>query len=229
MYRTPFLWPKFYLEEKKDGSNNIFERLDRGLANSEWLNLFPTAHIQHHTFTTSDHCQISLNLALNKSFKCPPFRFEKMWSQRSDYMALVAKVWNNRFEGSNMCCLTKKLKLLKSVSKEWNKTKFGNIFRQLKKVDQNLENIQIKLHSQPNNQRAINKQTIFLSKRECLINFNVNYWKQKAKNNHLKLGDTNSKYFQTCATIRKNRNFIKKFLSKKWLLTTRPNLNWKGG
>lgn len=38
--------------------------------------------------------------------------------------------------------LLKKCKLLKNKGKEWNKTRFGNIFRQISKVDEKLVDIQ---------------------------------------------------------------------------------------
>ncbi|XP_010682145.3 uncharacterized protein LOC104897032 [Beta vulgaris subsp. vulgaris] len=34
------------------------------------------------------------------------------------------------------------------------------------------------------------------------------YWKVRAKSNQLKLGDANTKYYHTCASIRRNRNII---------------------
>ena len=46
------------------------------------------------------------------------------------------------FIGSHMFRLVKKCKLLKEKSKTWNKFQFGNIFRQLRKVDDRLKSIQ---------------------------------------------------------------------------------------
>ncbi|KAA3453752.1 reverse transcriptase [Gossypium australe] len=48
-----YTWERGNLPE-----TNIKERLDRGVANEEWLLLFPMGNIQHLTFSSSDHCLI---------------------------------------------------------------------------------------------------------------------------------------------------------------------------
>ncbi|KAA3488532.1 non-ltr retroelement reverse transcriptase [Gossypium australe] len=51
-----FTWEKGNLPE-----TNIRERLDRGVANEEWLLLFPMVKVQHLPYSTSDHCPIFIN------------------------------------------------------------------------------------------------------------------------------------------------------------------------
>lgn len=98
-----------YLVKKRDGVGNIFERLDRGRASTSWISMFPQANIVHHVFTSSDHCQISLNYLSKATSKTPPFRFEKMRCLRKDYDSLVKKTWCTHFDGSHMFRLTKKM------------------------------------------------------------------------------------------------------------------------
>jgi endonuclease/exonuclease/phosphatase family metal-dependent hydrolase len=58
-YRGPkFTWCNFQTEE-----NFIKERLDRGVANLAWRNLFPEAEIQVEVTTWSDHTCLLLSLA----------------------------------------------------------------------------------------------------------------------------------------------------------------------
>lgn len=45
----------------KLGNATIWECLDRGLATSEWLSMFPQACIHHIDNGTFDHCPIWLN------------------------------------------------------------------------------------------------------------------------------------------------------------------------
>lgn len=87
----PFSGPRFTWREKKSGDNNIHERLDRGLASTLWVSLFPQVRLIHHVFTSSDHYQIVLNYLPSNNSKAPPFRFEKMWCLRKDYETLVKK------------------------------------------------------------------------------------------------------------------------------------------
>ncbi|XP_057251329.1 uncharacterized protein LOC130591670 [Beta vulgaris subsp. vulgaris] len=162
----PFMGSRFTWRKKKAGPNNILERIDKGVASTVWISKFTQARLKHHPFTSSDHCQVSLDLSISKSSKAPPFRFEKMWCQRKDYDTLVKKTWCTRFNGSHMFNLVKKCKLLKENSKKWNLSQFGNIFRQLRLVNSKLANIQERLIPNPLCSSLILQQERFLQKRE---------------------------------------------------------------
>lgn len=131
--------------KKKGGDHNIFKRLDRAVASISGPTQFPQAKLHHHSFTSSDHCCISLAFSKLLHLKAPPFRFEKMWCFRQDYDSVVKKSWCVRFEGSHMFRLVNKCKLLKAMSKIWNHTQFGNIFRQLRNLDRKLADIEAAL------------------------------------------------------------------------------------
>ena len=55
---------------------------------------------------------------------------------------LIKKTWCTQFDGSFMFTLVNKCKLLKIKAKELNRTRFGNIARQINDVDAKLEIIQ---------------------------------------------------------------------------------------
>lgn len=61
-----------------------------------------------------------------------------MWTLRKDFDVLIKKSWCTQFHGSMMFSLVKKMRLLKEKANEWNRSRFGNIFRQIKKVDAQL-------------------------------------------------------------------------------------------
>ncbi|GMI66653.1 hypothetical protein HRI_000334600 [Hibiscus trionum] len=70
-----YTWEKWRFE-----SNNIRERLDRGVANSPWLNLFPRYVLNHLSHSFSDHCPLLLNTQDGEnSNKTWHFRFEASW------------------------------------------------------------------------------------------------------------------------------------------------------
>lgn len=50
-----FIGPKYtWWYQRLDGTR-IGERLDRALANKEWMDLFPTAKLHHFSSSASDH------------------------------------------------------------------------------------------------------------------------------------------------------------------------------
>ncbi|KAH1121242.1 hypothetical protein J1N35_004402 [Gossypium stocksii] len=56
VHPTPWLifWDKFR-------STNIRERLDRGVANSDWMNLFSSYSVEHLSHSISDHCPVLID------------------------------------------------------------------------------------------------------------------------------------------------------------------------
>lgn len=72
--------PKFtWLYQREDGVQ-IWERLDRALATTKWLKLFPLAKLYHLTSLASDHSPLSLHLERRprKRKLGKVFRFESM-------------------------------------------------------------------------------------------------------------------------------------------------------
>jgi len=60
----------------------IWERLDRGVANYDWMAKFPTTIVRHLNCVASDHRPILLLLDLNDEmarWKRKPFCFKEMW------------------------------------------------------------------------------------------------------------------------------------------------------
>lgn len=112
---------------------NIRERLDRGVANKKWINLFPLGSIQHLPNSTLDHCPLLLNTKnggiLTGSLK---FKFEAWWTMEESLEREIKGVW-----GSYTGTLAEKLERLKSLSgkrgtkKKVNK-RFGNSTRERK-------------------------------------------------------------------------------------------------
>ncbi|CAI9105813.1 OLC1v1004827C1 [Oldenlandia corymbosa var. corymbosa] len=73
--------------------------------------------------------------------KC--FRFQKMWLRRSEFLEIVAKNWNLPMEAHGMLRFSMKLRRLKSMLKEWNKTAFGNVFENLKNAEDQVRELEI--------------------------------------------------------------------------------------
>ncbi|OMO82636.1 reverse transcriptase [Corchorus capsularis] len=110
----------------------IRERLDRALANMEWLELNPNAKVQNLPAVGSDHSPI-LVLSDLKDKKAPKeFRFESMWAEHKDCADVIRKGWQPDYDGSQGYQLVKKLKNSRRALIEWSKNTFPN---NRKKID----------------------------------------------------------------------------------------------
>ncbi|KAA3473894.1 reverse transcriptase [Gossypium australe] len=108
--RRWFTWERGNLLE-----TNIRERLDRGVANEEWLAMFPKVSIQHLTHSFSDHCPLLVNTKRAKQgAKEVAFRFEAWWTMQESFEEKVKNIWE-----SSLGNLIQKLNELKNSLRRW--------------------------------------------------------------------------------------------------------------
>ena len=86
-----FNGPKFTWSNKRK-RNPIFQRIDRGWANLDWLTMFPNASLWHLPRITSDHCPLLIRTDNRPSSSgLKPFRFEPMWLTHENFFEVVAQ------------------------------------------------------------------------------------------------------------------------------------------
>lgn len=86
----------FTWEHGCTNENNIRERLDRGVANKAWGELFPTYFLRHLPHGFSDHCPILLSTNLGySSLRSHPFRFEAAWLLEDSCESRVESLWRD--------------------------------------------------------------------------------------------------------------------------------------
>lgn len=98
--------------ERSRGKNGwIQERLDRGMANSKWNEMFPLAEVQVLATSTSDHMPLMLHLH-RKVFvqRGRRFKFENMWIGDEECKNIVQACWNEQNMGDlletiDRCCM----------------------------------------------------------------------------------------------------------------------------
>ena len=75
---VPFTW-----DSRQQGDSNVKARLDRALANDEFMQLFEYTCVKHISSTTSDHCYVVAELRRDQPNKWHaghrPFRYENVW------------------------------------------------------------------------------------------------------------------------------------------------------
>ncbi|CAL9002648.1 unnamed protein product, partial [Prunus brigantina] len=141
---VPFTWCNGHRD-----NTIIYERLDRALANPNWMRLHPHSELQNLPIVRSDHGPIFLKC--NHSSKRIPkaFKFEAMWLAHKDFDQVVSQVWNCSYVGNaaqqiQTCCNTFKHQL-----KTWNRSVFGDLFHKLSSTQDNLALIQEQLAQNP--------------------------------------------------------------------------------
>lgn len=196
---TLFTW-----SNHQDGHNLIRQRLDRGMASSQWIHLFPSFSILHFPASSSDHNPLLLDTAQSANFLFRPFKFEEFWTHHPDCYAMINLAWSPNCYGSPRHILNQKLRSTKVALKSWNRLSFGNILNQLHSLTSQLDALQnfanlFNFSSQEHGlQKAIDD---LLCKEEIL-------WLTKSREQWLTWKDLNTKFFHLSTLIKRRRNAI---------------------
>ncbi|KAA3453778.1 reverse transcriptase [Gossypium australe] len=177
-----FTWERGNLPE-----TNIRERLDRGVTNEEWQNMFTEVSIQHLTHSFSDHCPLLVNTRrAEHRAKVADFRFEAWWTMEESFDDEVKRIWE-----SSPGNLLLKLDKLKTGLRRWayriqDDRKKRKIF-----LNNRLSKILAEDRDDHNLAELINTKIQL----NLEIDKDERYWEQRARINWLKHGDKNTAFF----------------------------------
>jgi hypothetical protein len=90
-----FYGPKYTWRNYREREDFIKERLDKGVANQVWRDMFPLAKVQVKIALWSDHSPICLHptgTARERHYG-PKFRHEASWTLEEEYPDVIKQIW----------------------------------------------------------------------------------------------------------------------------------------
>lgn len=119
-------------------------RLDIGLCNLEWKEMFPDAHVIHQPIIQSDHAHLLIKLFdKNQSLCKGGFQFQAAWLTHEEFPNVIREEWDTKEP------LEDNIVKMANVLPKWNRTTFGDIHRNKKRLIARIEGIQRSLNKQP--------------------------------------------------------------------------------
>ncbi|GMI74475.1 hypothetical protein HRI_001116800 [Hibiscus trionum] len=188
-------------ERGRLSSNNVRERLDRGIANPSWRACFPDFAVVHLTHTISDHCPVLID---TESHSYPSgdrvfFRFDANWTLEKECEDLIKSFWS-----STTGDLPEKLLSLSKELGKWSKENFLIRRRRSHELNEKLKNL--------STLDADDETLAEILDIKLALNLEADkdelYWEQRAHSNWLKHGDRNTRFFHNWASYRKKKNRI---------------------
>ncbi|XP_062076508.1 uncharacterized protein LOC133781498 [Humulus lupulus] len=168
----------FTWNNKQDGKNRVYAKLDRFLATSDWIDTYSTVEVSFLPEGDFDHSPALLTF------------------------------WQEKVAGSHMYQLVFLLKQLKSGLKSLNRQGRGDVELQEKEAYQHLLNIQQQLQLDPSNSELILAEIKSRKDFSVAHKNYIQYLSQKAKVDWIKSGDENTKMFHTSLKVRRQQNTI---------------------
>lgn len=88
-----FQGPKFKWCNRRIGENHVKERLDRAVANTEFLEEFHNSVVTHLEPVRSDHHLLIVDCDYKHSRVPRLFKFEAVWAEKEDFIEVVRRSW----------------------------------------------------------------------------------------------------------------------------------------
>jgi hypothetical protein len=197
----PYTW-----NNKQMAPNNIKVRLDRGLGDDRFLDVFDSTTVRHIQTTSSDHCglliQIKRSEWLQGSGSDRPFRYENMWRQHDSYDQLVVSGWQDGAQSLEE--VTNELGRMQHTLTSWSKSEFGSVKKQLNILRKKLDRVRLdSILSGPTKEECdlMKKISDLLAREETMM-------KQRSRVQWLAEGDRNTSFFHARARERARSNKI---------------------
>jgi len=206
MEDLPFVGKKFTWY-RADGSAK--SRLDRILVSEEWLQVWPMSKQYVQAREVSDHYAIVVKSWI-KDWGPKSFKSIDAWLLEPGFKDLVKDKWMSyEGQGNSIIKFKDKFKRLKVDLKEWNKNMFGNLENNKRKIMKEIDHLDAKdalcdLMEEDKLRRLelVCQQRVVEKKLESL-------YRQKARSNWFKYGDSNSKFYQSTIRWRRIKNEVK--------------------
>ena len=186
-------------------------RLDRGMANSAWLQLFPSAEIHHLVVASSDHMGVFLDTmgaevvgSGGRRQRCM-FRFEKAWLKEPGCEATIAEAWDVQPIGTAMYRVAEKIKQCRVRLLQWSQSHVRITPRRIEEKTKQLQDLEqqpVEVYNSSEVNSLRRELNVLREKEEVM-------WRQRSRVAWLAEGDKNTSFFHQCASQHKRTNTIK--------------------
>jgi hypothetical protein len=189
--------------------NPLLVQLDWFFTSTNWTLSFPNTVVNPLARPVSDHLPCVINIG-TKIPKASIFRFENYWIRQPGFMQLVDNIWALFVHRNAAKRINAKFKLLRKGLKKWsgNLSNIDTCIDNCNKIIFMLDEYEDarELHiTEWNFRRIVKERYMHLS--DCKRDI----WKNRCTIRWAKLGDENTSFFHSMATIRYRQNCISKF------------------
>jgi hypothetical protein len=194
----------FTWNNRQEENQLIKARLDRFMANYNWISAFPNYSNCHLLRFKFDHSPILLDLppfsdSIQHNFKDRPIRYEQAWTRDENHYHQVKETWKH-IQGTT----PQKLKATQASLHRWGNKRFGIIPKRIKAIQEDL----IQLNNENGPKNLTNQIREKEAELDDLLESEELWWEQRARTMWLQHGDKNTRYFHMRANIRRQKNKI---------------------
>ncbi|XP_061993341.1 uncharacterized protein LOC133711201 [Rosa rugosa] len=188
-------------------------KLDRALGNMEWMTSWNSMDCCTLTKATSDHCPILVSCSKLDAISRPHFKFQSLWLQTPDFLALVRSFWNSlHYHGCPQFILAAKLRALKGMLKLWSKEQVGDVHAQVTHSKAALDAVQAEISTHGLSDERLNVENTAHNSYLAALSLQATLLRDKSRIRWLKDGDRNTTFLHNMVKVRRLQNSITSLL-----------------
>ncbi|XP_019095662.1 PREDICTED: uncharacterized protein LOC104763574 [Camelina sativa] len=176
-------------------------RLDRTVANQEWMELFPEAQAVYLKKVSSDHSPLITTLMGEKWRRWVGFKYDQRWVQREGFCDFMKETWESEKVKQSNSLVEKLTRCRKEISgwKRRNKPNSSLRIQELhSRIDRATQQSPFSIEEVRRLKSELNKEYVQEEK----------FWQQKSRFIWLNNGDKNTKFFHAATKNRRAQNRI---------------------
>lgn len=204
-----FVGHRFTWTRRVDNRIIMKERLDRVVANFQWVQNYHKATVTHVDLEESDHVPILLQTVGENEIYRRTFRFLRAWTTDGSSHELVKGAWNQAtYSNREYARINQRLTITARAFKRWNATHFGYTHTRMKELEATLKEME-----QVEDEQGLTAYQ-GVSQEETLKELRIQrarvelIYRQKSRENWLKMGDRNSRFFHASILVSRRRNRV---------------------
>ncbi|CAA7043725.1 unnamed protein product [Microthlaspi erraticum] len=180
------------------GKHLVRCRLDRAMANSSWIDAYPSGRSEYLDFGGSDHRPLLSLFHPEKKKGRGLFRYDMSLRNNEEVKNLVTSAWNAYPRAS----VETRISSCRRAIIQWKKEQHLNSKMKIEEKKRELEEAMTNNGTNESQIYQINKELKSAYKAE------EEYWRQRSRQSWLNLGNKNSGYFHAATRGRRARNNI---------------------
>ncbi|XP_072970040.1 uncharacterized protein [Typha angustifolia] len=206
---VPFTWCN-----NQSGDNRIWVRLDRALANPEWVRMFPGSRVLHLDRSSSDHAPLLVQAQGTPERRRRPFRFELYWMEYKECRDIIARSWRGTAHGNPMHGFNHKIMNMQRYLGLWSKAGLGCLETEMKAVRMEIQRLEERDAREELDAADFTNLRCCYNRRAALSRQINLKWLQRSRLKWVQEGDRNTHFFHLTTTLRGRRNKIQRLRSK---------------
>ncbi|PWA65252.1 hypothetical protein CTI12_AA315900 [Artemisia annua] len=136
LIEIPFKGTNYTWDNKRNGGENVRERIDRALGNAALFEAFPYQSLTHQPLIGSDHSPLIYKTCSSPKKRRKSFKFESMWTLEESCEEVIRDLWCTSQLNDHMKNLKNQLASCAVGLRSWSRSHFGNNKKIVAKVSE---------------------------------------------------------------------------------------------